>query len=508
MKSKGIVYLVGAGPGDPGLLTLRGAELLRRADVVVYDALVNTDLLHLAPASAERIFGGKRAEDRSCNTQEEINALLLAKAREGKCVVRLKGGDPYIFGRGGEEAEALADARVPFEVVPGISSVIAAPAYAGIPVTHRSYGSCFTVITGHRDQAKEHTPIDWQAIAKTPGAKVILMGTKRLQEITEALVAGGMAADTPAAIVHRGATDRQRSVEGTLGTLATLAAKSGLTSPTVVVVGEIVKLRSKLNWFEKLPLFGQRVVVTRSRGQAGRLTQQLHERGAEVIELPVIQQTEPENKGPLADALLGLHEYDWLVFTSVNGVNSFFEFFFRAFQDLRDLGGVRIAAVGPATAARLKELHLQVDAQPAEALGKHIAKAMQAQGSVENLRVCLLRAERANRDVVQALEDLGAIVDDVACYRTMPETEDPHGSGARLIETGADWITFTSGSTVENFHARFGLPELLKRFPRMRTASIGPETSKALAALQLQPDIEAREHTMDGLVKALEKSLQ
>ena len=506
MKPKGIVYLVGAGPGDAGLLTLRGAELLGRAEVVVYDALASPELLRLAPPAAERLFGGKKAEDHTCNSQEDINALLIGKAREGKVVVRLKGGDPYVFGRGGEEAEALAEAGIHFEVVPGVSSHAAVPAYAGIPITHRDYGSCFTVITGHRDPAKEQTPLDWNVIARMPGAKIILMGTKRLAEITAALIAGGMSPATPACITRAGTTDRQQSVEGTLGTLAALAAEKQIASPTVIVVGDIVKLRGKLNWFEQRPLFGQRIVNTRARDQAGKLTQALREHGAEVLEIPTIKITEPSNKGPVADALLGLHEYDWLVFTSVNGVNEFFRYFFLGFQDLRDIGGVRIAAVGPATAARLKELHLMVNAMPAEALGKNVAKAMEADGSLENLRVCLLRAENANHELVEALEDKLAIVDDVACYLTVPETEDPFGAGARLLEGGADWITFTSGSTVENFHARFNLPELLKKFPALRLASIGPETSKALAALGLTPTVEAKEHTMEGLVKALEKA--
>ncbi|MBI5387473.1 MAG: uroporphyrinogen-III C-methyltransferase [Verrucomicrobia bacterium] len=507
MKPKGIVYLVGAGPGDAGLLTRRGAELLGRAEVVVYDALVNPELLSLAPSAAELIFGGKRAEDRSCNTQEDINRLLLGQAREGKVVVRLKGGDPYIFGRGGEEAEALAEAGVPFEVVPGVTSAIAVPAYAGIPLTHRDYGSCFTVITGHRDPAKEHSPIDWSAVARTPGAKVILMGTKRLAEITGALIAGGLPPETPAAIVRRGTTENQQTVAGPLGSLAALAAQAGLTAPAVVVVGEIVKLRAKLNWFEQRPLFGQRVVVTRSRGQAGKLSEHLRERGAEVIEVPVIKQVEPANKGPLGDALLSLHEYDWLVFTSVNGVNAFFDYFFRMFQDLRDLGGVRLAAVGPATAARLRELHLMVDAIPAEALGRNVAKAMLEHGSIENLCVCLLRAEQASPELVQVLEERGAIVDDIPVYRTVADTDDPRGVAAGLVAAGADWLTFTSGSTVENFHARFNLAEFLKKFPAVRTASIGPETSKALATLQLEPSVEAREHTIPGLVKAIEKAM-
>ncbi|MCX6904643.1 MAG: uroporphyrinogen-III synthase [Verrucomicrobia bacterium] len=254
------------------------------------------------------------------------------------------------------------------------------------------------------------------------------------------------------------------------------------------------------------PLAGQRIVVTRSRDQAGPFCSRLTQRGAEVMEVPVIKTVEPSNKGLLADALLSLHEYDWLVFTSVNGVKWFFEFFFRAFQDLRDIGGVRIAAVGPSTAGRIKELHLMVNAMPSEALGKNVAKAMEADGSLENLRVCLLRAEDANPELVRALEERRAIVDNIPCYKTVPETEDVDGAAARLAEAGADWLTFPSASTVENFHARFNLPQLLHKFPGLRTASIGPETTKALAVLSLQPNVEAREHTTEGLLKALEKA--
>src|SRR3989449_10790048 len=269
MKSNGIVYLVGAGPGDAGLLTLRGAELLSRAEVVVYDALVNSELLRLAPKSAEIIYGGKRAKQHAI-PQDQLNQLLIAKAREGKTVVRLKGGDPYVFGRGGEEAEQLADARVPFEVVPGVSSFVAVPNYAGVPLTHRDFCSKLTLITGHEDPAKEASTIDWVQVAKSPGTKVIMMGTDRIGQIAETLVANGTPADTPVAMVRWGTTGRQQSIEGTLATIADVAAREKIAPPTVAVIGEVVKLRSKLNWFERRPLFGQRVVVTRTREQIGR----------------------------------------------------------------------------------------------------------------------------------------------------------------------------------------------------------------------------------------------
>lgn len=506
VKSKGTVYLVGAGPGDAGLLTLRGAELLRRADVVIYDVLANPELLRLAPPAAELISRGSRGTEKALS-QEQLNALMISKAREGKCIVRLKGGDPYIFGRGGEEAEELAAAQIPFEVVPGVSSIVAAPNYAGIPLTHRGHASTFTVLTGHEDPEKEDSDLDFEQIARIPGTKVILMGLKRLRELTETLIARGMPPETPVAIVRRGTTGGQQSVEGTLATIATVAAEKKITAPAITIIGDVVKLRPKLNWFEHRPLFGQRVVVTRTREQASQLSKQLSDLGAEVLEIPTIKIAPPgeERREDIIDALLALNAYDWLVFTSPNGVTAFFELFFRRFQDLRDLGGARIAAIGPATAAKLKELHLQVDLMPEEAISSKIAKAFEKFESIENLKICLLRAEVANTDLPKALEELGGIVDDVAVYKTVAETEDLNGAAARLAEGGADWITFTSASTVEHFHARFDLPALLKKFPKAKLVSIGPETSKAIRALGLEPAQEAKEHTIEGVVQAVRK---
>jgi len=504
VKSKGTVYLVGAGPGDAGLLTLRGAELLGRADVVIYDMLVNPELLRYAAPGAELISRGSRGAA-GAKSQDELNALMLAKAREGKCVVRLKGGDPYIFGRGGEEAEELAAAKIPFEVVPGVSSIVAAPNYAGIPLTHRDYASTFTVLTGHEDPNQENSDLDFEQIARIPGTKIILMGLKRLGELTSTLIDRGLPAETPVALIRWGTTGRQQSVEGTLGTIADIAERKKFSAPAITVIGSVVKLRSKLNWFEHRPLFGQRIVVTRTRQQASQLSRALAELGADVIEMPTIKIVPPELKENLVDALLELNSYNWLIFTSPNGVTSFFDYFFKRFEDLRDIGGVRIAAIGPATAAKLKELHLQVDLMPDEALGSKIAEALNKFESVENLKICLLRAEAANRDLPEALEELGAIVDDIGVYKTVAETDDPGGRAAGLVENGADWITFTSASTVEHFHARFDLRGMVKKFPGLKLASIGPETSKALKALDLAPTVEAKTHTIDGLVETVLK---
>ncbi len=507
MSAKGVVYLVGAGPGDAGLLTLRGAELLRRADVVVYDALVNPDLLRLAPRTAEFIYGGKRAKAHAI-PQEDLNKLLVTKAKEGKCVVRLKGGDPYVFGRGGEEAEELVAADVSFEVVPGISSVVAAGNYAGIPITHRDHCSSFTVLTGHEDPTKEASNLDWARLAKDSGTKVVLMGVERIRQIAGQLVANGTDTRTPVAMIRWGTTGRQQVIEGTLATIADIAEKADFAAPAVTIIGGVVSLRKKLNWFEHRPLFGQRVVVTRTREQASQLSARLIERGAEVLEVPTIKIVPPDDRQSLVEALAGLGEYDWLVFTSPNGVTAFFDYFFKTHNDLRDLGNLRFAAVGPATAAKLRELHLNVDAMPEQYVAKAVAKAIADCESVENLRVLLLRAEVANPELPKQLEELGAIVDDVAVYRTVPETEDLTGTAARLEEEGADWLTFASSSAVENFHARFDLTKHLAKFPKTRLLSIGPETSKALAALNLKPTKEANPHTIDGMVAALEKAVK
>jgi uroporphyrinogen III methyltransferase / synthase len=499
MKSKGSVYLVGAGPGDAGLLTLRGAELLRHADVVIYDLLVNPALLRMARPEAELISRRKRAE----MSQEDINALLVEKARQGKTVVRLKGGDPYIFGRGAEEALALQSAGIYFEVVPGVSSVVAAPNYAGIPLTHREFCSSFTVFTGH--EADDKAGLLYSQIAKIPGTKVALMGTEKLDEWTKAVIANGLAPETPAAIVQWGTRGKQKSAAGNLSNLAALAKENKFTPPALVILGDVVRLRDKLNWFEHRPLFGKRIVVTRGRSQSAELSQKLAGLGADVLEIPAIKQVPPENRQDIVDAMLALNSYDWLIFTSANGVTAFFDLFFRNFKDLRDLGGAKIAAVGPATAAALREMHLQVDAMPDEFAGKKIAEQLNKLGSIENCKICILRAQDANPDLPQALEELGAITDDIAIYKTVAETEDSSGASEDLLEHGADWITFTSGSTVRFIHVRFDLPKLMKQFPAMKIASIGPETTKMIRSLGLSPTIEAKEHTAEGLVAELMK---
>jgi len=504
MKKTGRVYLVGAGPGDVGLLTLRGAELLRRADVVVYDALVAPAVVALARPETELIYGGKRSKAHTM-LQGDLNDLLLTKARKGKTVVRLKGGDPYTFGRGGEEAGQLADAGIPFEVVPGVSSATAAPNYAGIALTHRDYCSSFTVITGHEDPDVSEKDLSWSGLAQLPGTKVIMMGLRKFRQITERLMAEGLAGTTPVALIRWGTTSQQQTLEGTLATIADRVDQTQFGAPAITVIGDVVRLRKQLNWFEQRPLFGQRIVVTREREQGREFVQGLAEQGADVMEIPVLKFTIPTRREPVAEALAGLHAYDWVVFTSANGVHWFFDAFFKAFKDLRDLGAVRLAAVGPVTAARLAELHLQVDVMPARHDSAHAARALAEFESLDNLRVLLARAEVATPELPRLLEEKGAIVDDVAFYRTEAETDGDRGAGKRLLEEGADWVTFTSGSTVRHFHERFDLPALKRKFPQLQVASIGPETTCALTELGLVPEIQAKPQTAEGLLQALMK---
>ena len=502
MSLTGKVYLVGAGPGDSGLLTLRGAELLRRAEVVVYDALVNRELLALASESAEIIYGGKRSKDHAI-PQDDLNKLLIKKAKEGKTVVRLKGGDPYIFGRGGEEATELHYENVEFEVVPGISSIVAAPNYAGIPLTHREHCSSFTVITGHEDPEKNETALDWARIAQEPGTKVVLMGVERIGKIAYALIENGLSKDTPVAMVRWGTTGRQKTISGTLGTIADIVIETKFKAPAVTIIGDVSNLRKSLNWFEKRPLFGQRIVVTRTRKQASKLTLSLKDLGAEVLEIPTIKIVPPSDNEPIIESITGIGSYDWIIFTSPNGVTHFFDYFFKAYRDLRDLGNIRFGTVGPATAKKLKELNLAIDLMPEIFTAQATAKALLEYQNVENVSILLARAEESNSELPKLLEDQGAIVDDIAFYKTVPESEDRNGAVEAFEEGGANWITFASSSAVKNFDARFGLKNICKENPELKLASIGPETTKALLELNLSPTVEAKDHTINGLSHAL-----
>ncbi len=499
MSNKGKCFLVGAGPGDPGLITLRGRELVEQADVIVYDALVNSEMLGWARADAEIIFAGKRAGEKIFS-QEEINAVLIEKSRLGQNVVRLKGGDPFVFGRGGEEAEALVAAQIQFEVVPGITSAIAAPAYAGIPVTHRAQNSHLTIFTGHEDPSKNKSAIDFDALAKLGGTQVMLMGMERLGAITKEMLAHGTRGDLPVALVHRGTSGEQRTIVGTLENIAERASAAGLEAPAVAVFGDVVSLRQSLNWFEKRPLFGKRIIVTRTRKQASGLSSQLRGLGADVIELPTIRIEPPSDLREFAELVQDAHSYDWIVFTSPNGVDAFFEMFFKLYDDAREIGGARIAAIGPATAQRINNFHLHVDLQPAEFVAEEVVKEFEKGGGVENLRILIARSEKARDLLPKSLSGMGAIVDEAFAYQTVPETRDATGARDRLIKDGADLITFTSSSTVENFL------DLKLPWPSgMKVASIGPITSATARERGLTVDVEAKRHDVVGLIEAIRK---
>jgi uroporphyrinogen III methyltransferase/synthase len=497
----GICFLVGAGPGDPGLLTLRGKACLEQAEVVIYDYLSNPELLRYAPVNAEKIYVGKQAGAHTLS-QDGINALLVEKTGGGKNVVRLKGGDPFVFGRGGEEAEALAAAGLPFEIVPGISSAIAGPAYAGIPVTHRAHNTILTIFTGHEDPSKPETTLDYAAIARATGTKVMLMGVERIATIATSLHAEGMAKDTPVALVRWATTGRQETLTGTLGDIAEKVAAAGFKAPAVAVMGDVVNQRATLNWFESRPLFGKRIAVTRTRQQAGALVDQLRALGADAYELPTIRIEPAPNKREFYQLVSDAHQYDWIVFTSPNGADAFFEVFYSLFKDARSIGGCRIAAIGPATAARVRHYRFEVDLQPEKYVAEEIITAFQRETTVENLRILLARAEGAREVLATELTRLGAIVDEAVAYRTVPETNDVAGGIARFRTEGADVITFTSSSTAENF-AALNLP-----LPAdLRTASIGPITSATMRKIGLDVDIEASTHDIPGLVAAIHTAL-
>jgi uroporphyrinogen III methyltransferase / synthase len=496
-ESKGLCILAGAGPGDIGLVTLRAREAVEQAQVLVYDYLCNPEILKWAPANAEIIFAGKKAGQHTLR-QEEINQLLVEKTKEGRRVVRLKGGDPFVFGRGGEEAEALAGEGLAFEIVPGITSAIAVPAYAGIPLTHRDLASSFTAFTGHEDPSKDKTAINYQALIAGKGTLVMLMGMDRLGSIVPELLANGADFHLPVALIRWGTTGRQETLVGELGSIVT--ASAGFEPPAIVVFGHVVQLRKKLRWFEQRPLLGRRIVVTRTRKQASALSAKLRALGADVYEIPTIRVEPPENLVEFGELVRDAFQYEWLVFTSVNGVEAFFDMFYRLYDDARSIGNVKIAAIGPATAQRIKDFHLSVDLQPKEFVAEALIEGLLEYGSVENLKFLVVRALGAREVLPQRLAELGAIVDEATAYRTVQETNDSSGAQERFQTEGADLITFTSSSTVENFLA-LKLP-----WPaQMKTASIGPITSQTMRKQGLSVDVEATRYDVDGLVTAVLK---
>ncbi len=497
-----MIHLVGSGPGDPGLITVKGLECLKKADVIVFDRLAPEALLAYARPDAERVYVGKKP-GKPTMPQEEINALLVRLGRSGKSAVRLKGGDPYIFGRGGEEALALAEAGVPFEVVPGITSGAAAPAYAGIPVTHRGLSTSVAFITGHEDPAKDGTDVDWEKLANGAQTLVLYMGVGRLHEISAGLIAAGKSPDTPAACVRWGTRPDQQTVTGTLEDIADRVAEADLKPPAVTVVGNVVSLRDAgLDWFERRPLFGRRVVVTRARAQAGELSERLEELGAEVIEFPTIEIRPPEDFGPLDEAIRELDSFGWLIFTSVNGVEAFVERLEFHDLDLRSVPGqASIAAIGPATAERVRKAGLRVDVVPREYRAEALLEEVSG-SSLAGERVLIPRARVAREVLPDKLREAGAEVVVPAAYESAPSSEGKKDLARRLEAGEVDCVTFTASSTVENFVGAFG-EETGRLLEKVRVACIGPVTAETARGHGVGVDVEAREYTIAGLVEAV-----
>jgi uroporphyrinogen III methyltransferase/synthase len=498
----GKVYLIGAGPGDPGLITVKGQTCIQAADVIVYDYLAAPALLAHAAPNAERIYVGKKGGDHTL-PQGGINQLIVEKARQGCIVARLKGGDPYIFGRGGEEAEELVAAGIPFEVVPGVTSAVAGAAYAGIPLTHRDFTSTLAFVTGHEDPTKSGSSIDWKALATGMGTLVFFMGVKNLPVITTQLKDNGMPPETPVALIRWGTTPRQKTVTGTLDTIVAIARQAGMQAPAIIVIGKVVGLRERLQWFETRPLFGRTIVVTRARAQASDLVERLTVLGARCLEYPTIEVAPAEDNTPLDQAIEDLAAYDWLIFTSVNGVDTFFSRLFARGQDVRALGQVRTAVIGPATAARLRRQGLRSDIVPESYRAESVIEAFTGIDMVDR-RVLLPRAAEARPILPEELRRLGAQVDEIAVYHTRPVATGAADLIGDLENGRVDMVTFTSSSTVRHFNQMLPPERRDQLMADVHIASIGPITTETAESLRFKVDITAAEYTIPGLCQAIE----
>ena len=504
MNRKGKVYLVGAGPGDFSMMTLRAKSLLESCDVLIYDNLVGERIVDtLTPARCEKIYVGKSGASHTME-QEDINRLIVEKARGNNMVVRLKGGDPYIFGRGGEEALFCADNGVEFEVVNGISSAYAVPAYAGIPVTNRGYSSSVAFITGHEDPAKLESEIKWDKIATGIQTLVFLMGVKNLPFIIEKLKENGLDPSTPAAVIENGCTPGQRTVSGTLSDISEKVKDAVIRPPSIIVVGKVVSLREKINWFETRPLFGKTIVVTRSREQASELTARLLELGAGVIEVPAIKIIPPENIEKIKSCILKSNTYDWIIFTSVYGVSYYFKYLSECGFDSRKLADVKICAIGSSTADALREHGIMPDMVPATFTSRDITRELVQRDEVRGKSFLLPRADIAPKEMADALINEGAkLVDDIAIYRTVEEDLSEMTDQAQALKDGKfDLVTFTSSSTVRNFDRVAGAIGMVNR-EKIRCAAIGPITAGTARELGYSVEISSDEHTIEGLVEAI-----
>ncbi|CUS34696.1 uroporphyrinogen-III C-methyltransferase [Candidatus Nitrospira nitrificans] len=501
-RNKGKVYLVGAGPGDPGLLTLRGKECLEQADVVLYDYLANPTLLAHARDHAARVYVGRRGKG-TYPEQEAINRLLIEQASAGNVVVRLKGGDPFVFGRGGEEAEALASAGIKFEIIPGVTAAVAAPAYAGIPVTHRTMASTLTIVTGHEDPEKPSTTLDWSRLASSQGTVVFLMGMKNLSTIAATLMAEGRAGSTPVAIIRWGTRVSQRTIIGTLADIVEKAESAHMEPPAVIVVGEVVRLRSKLNWFEQRPLFGKRVLMTRAKEQAGELAARLAGYGADPVEAPTIKIVPPPDWAPVDRALSEIRTYEWIIFTSVNGVSRFMTRLFARGFDARCLAGRQLCCIGPRTAQELEKFGVRADLVPEEYQAEGVLVALNRQ-ELQGTRILIPRAETARELLPDELRAAGAHVDVIPVYRTLTPDEDVGGWRQELMDHRIHVVTFTSSSTVRNFVTMLGGAEAMKPLVQsVAIACIGPITAKTAEEYGLAVSIMPDENTIPALVDAI-----
>jgi uroporphyrinogen III methyltransferase/synthase len=500
-----MVFLVGAGPGDPSLITCKALECIVVADLIVYDHLVNPRLLEYSSEEAEKIYVGKAAGEHTL-PQDEINRLIADAAAEGKIVCRLKGGDPFIFGRGGEEAECLAERAIPFEVVPGVTSAIAAPAYAGIPLTHRKLASSVAFITGSEDPDKEFSAIAWEKISTGADTLVFLMGVANLPKIAAKLVEHGRDPRTPAAVIEQGTLPQQRCIEGKLGEIARLAEKEKVRPPAIIVVGDVVRLRDRLAWFENKPLFGKKILVTRAASQAASAVRIIDELGGDPIEFPTIRIEQLEDSSELDVAIAELHRCDWVVFTSTNGVEAFFSRILKLGKDARLLGGARICSIGSRTSEALERRSLIPDMQPNRFSTQGIIEEFQRLGGLAGKRVLLARSDLADETLPLALTSLGAEVEDVACYRTVRPA--PDSSVIQMLLSGKiDAVTFTSASTARNFAAILGSD--LKRIPpNILLASIGPMTTAAAKKSGLEVNLEAPQHTVAHLIGTIAERLR
>jgi uroporphyrinogen III methyltransferase/synthase len=500
-KAQGIVYLAGAGPGDPGLLTVRARDLLASCDVIATDALANPEIVaaaRVANPDVEVLDVGKRGGRSASASQDDINALLVRLGREGKRVVRLKGGDPLVFGRGSEEAQALADAGVAFEVVPGVTAGVAAPAYAGIPVTHRGVATSVTFVTGHEDPSKPETQTEWSALARAGGTIVLYMGVKTLPRIADALMRGGMPPGTPAAAVQWGTHARQRTVAATVSTIADAVTREGLSAPVITVIGDVVGLREEIDWFERRPLFGKRIVVTRASAQAGGLRARLAELGAQVLDVPALR-IEPMDPVPLRAALERIGDYGWLVLTSQNAVSILWDVLRATGRDARVLAGLRVACVGRSTADALLRHGIAADVMPARFVAEGVLEEMSKRADVRGARALYVAAEGARDVLPEGLRALGCLVNVVRAYRSVSTGEGAEALRGALERGEVDLATFASASAVRGYVEAVGA-DLARRAPAV---SIGPVTSDALRAAGIDVVAEAEEASIDGLVAAV-----